>query len=293
MKITPVRSGRSEFLAVYKKTFDEVTTIQKTDVSRLYNLRCSQLPYCPRTVLANFGLRGKYHAMDMSMAYYTSVGTTVHTVMQTYLAMSGRFLADYECRICKKKYPLSHKHECCDVPTNYEEVTIDIGTKKWKNGLRRGGIQGHIDGIFKDSKGRYWIIDFKTTTLFGAPKKEKSPGEGYIRQIRAYAVLLKKQYGIKVQGVMLVFIPRDNPRPEKISVWEHALTDKDFEDALVELKADKKLHKKTMVASTVEEVMELAKTNCGSTFCDYCKMPKLDFRNIAKRIVKKLPIMED
>jgi hypothetical protein len=43
----------------------------------------------------------------------------------------------------------------------------------------------------------------------------------------------------------------------------------------------------------VEEVMELAKTKCGSPYCDYCKMGKSAFKQIAKRIVKKLPILAD
>lgn len=292
MKIMPRRSGKSEFLAVYKKVFDEARLVHKRDLSRLYNLRCSQLPYCPRSVIADFGLSGKFHTMDMAGAYYTSVGTTVHTVMQTYLATSGQFLADYSCKICKASYPLSHVHECCNVPTIYEEVTIDVGTKK-RNGLKVGGIQGHIDGIFKDSQGHYWIVDFKTTTLMGAPSKERSPGEGYVRQIRAYAVLLKHQYGIRVKGVMLVFIPRDNPSPNRIAIWEEVITDRDFKQGKLELKADKRLHRKTMVASSVEEVMELAETKCGSPFCNYCKMTKSVFRNLIKPIVKKLPIMKD
>lgn len=286
MRIRPTRSGRSEFLAVYNKAFTEVVRYQKGDKRRLYNLRCSQLPYCPRTVLINYGLRGLHQPVDLSMAYYTSVGTTVHTVMQSYLPMTGQFLADYECKECGKKYPLSHVHECCDTPTHYEEVTIDIGTKNGKN-----GIQGHIDGIFKDSKGRYWIIDFKTTTLFGAPKKERDPGEGYKRQIRAYAVLLKKQYGIRVAGVMLVFIPRDNPR--KPYIWEEVLSDRDFENGKAELLADKRLHKKTMVAETLEEVMEVMKTNCGSAYCDYCKVRKPELVKLVKKILPKLPIIRE
>lgn len=260
--------------------------MQKSDPSRLYNLRCSQLPYCPRSVIFDYGLYGKYRPMDMSMAYYTSVGTTVHTVMQTFLAMTGRFLADYSCGVCGKKYPLSHKHECCDTPTQYDEVTIDVLTKKGKR-----GIQGHIDGIFKDKSGRYWIVDFKTTTLAGGAKKEKSPGEGYKRQIRAYAVLLRKQYNITVAGVMLVFIPRDNPR--KIFIWEQILAEKDFKIALKELKADRKLHLRTMDASTVDEVLELAENKCGSPFCSYCKLGNLEVKRLAKRVVKKLPILKE
>lgn len=291
MKIIPSRSGKSEFLAVYKKVYDEVTVIHKQDPTRLYNLRCSQLPYCPRSVIAHFGLMGKYRPMNMAGAYYTSVGTTVHTVMQTYLARSGRFLADYKCQVCGKEYPLSHVHECCGVPTSYEEVTIDVATKK-RDGLAVLGIQGHIDGIFKDSNGNYWIVDFKTTTMQGAKSKERSPGKGYERQIRAYAVLLKHQYKIKVKGLMLVFIPRDNPSPTSLAIWEHVLTDKDFKDGKLELKADRELHRKAMEAKTVDQVMALAKTRCGSQYCEYCKLDTTAFRKIANQVVDKLPIMK-
>jgi hypothetical protein len=222
------------------------------------------------------------------MAFYTSVGTTVHTVMQSYLPMTGQFLADYECKHCGKKYPLSHVYECCDMPTHYEEVEIDIGTKGGRN-----GIQGHIDGIFLDSLKRYWVTDFKTTTMAGAGAKERSPGEGYMRQVRAYAVLLKKQYGIKVFGVMLIFIPRDNPR--KVYVWEQVLTDRDYEQAKIELLADRKLHRRTMVAQTIDELMDLAKTNCGSAFCDYCKKPRTEIRKIFTELLRKdkFPILAD
>lgn len=286
MKIRPSRSGKSEFLAVYNKAFDEVIMMQKGDKHRLYNLRCSQLPYCPRSVLANYGTRGLHQPVDLSMAYYTSVGTTVHTVMQTYLPQLGNFLADYECKECGKKYPLSHVHECCGMPTQYEEVTIDIGTVNGKN-----GIQGHIDGIFKDSKGNYFILDFKTCTSYGGPQKERNPGENYMRQVKAYAVLLKKQYKIRVKGVMLVFIPRDNPR--KVYVWEKELSDQDFVEAKKELLRDRTLHRKTMVASTIEELMELAKTNCGSDYCKYCKLKPMEMKKIFTRILKRdvLPII--
>ena len=288
MKIKPMRSGKSEFMRVYRKVFDEVILFQKSDPSRLYNLRCSQLPYCPRSVLINHAHKPGLMSLNMQGAFYVSVGTTVHTVMQSYLSQSGQFLADYECKECGTKYPLSHSTECCGFPTSYEEVTIDVGTKNGKH-----GIQGHIDGILKDSRGRYWIVDFKTASKAGADSKEKSPGEGYKRQVRAYAVLLKKQYKIRVAGVMLVFIPRDNPRPENIRVWESLMSDKDFEHGVLELKADKKLHRRTMNASSIEEVLDLFKTKCGSPYCEHCKIPKAELPKVAKRILPKLPIIKE
>ncbi len=292
MKIQPRVSGRAEFLNTYYRIMREGLVLTRTDPHRLYNLRCSQLPYCPRSVILDYLERGKYRPMDLMMAYYTSVGTAVHTVMQTYLSQSGQFLADYSCKHCKIDYPLSHVHECteCGRHTHYEEVTIDVGTK---NG--RLGIQGHIDGIFKDSKGNYWIVDFKTTSVAGAPAKERTPGDGYTRQVKAYAVLLRKQYKIKVKGAMLVFIPRDNPARPKI--WETVMSDRDYEVAKAELLQDRSLHRKTMRAETVKDVLGLASTNCGGAYCTHCKKSKPDFMNLVKKAMKKpklsLPILKD
>jgi len=277
MKISPSRTGSAEFLKVFKTAIDEATVIHKADPSRLFKLRCSQLPYCPRSVIMNYVTLGMYQSMDMMMAYYVGVGHAVHNVMQTYLATTGVLLADYYCRECRKKYPFSHRHECCGFPTQYEEVTIDYK-----------GIGGHIDAIFKDSKGKYWIVDFKTCSVAGAKKKKVNPGANYKRQVRAYAYLLWKQYGIKVEGVMLVFLPRDNPRVP--TIWELRMNEHHYEEARKELSADRKLHKRTMVASTWEEVRDLFMTNCGGEYCDHCKKPAKMLLADLKPKLSKLPI---
>ena len=165
MKITPSRTGSAEFLSVFRTAIADAVMVQKGDPERLFNLRCSQLPYCPRSVIMHYLTMGVYQSMDMMMAYYVGVGHAVHNVMQNYMATTGRLLADYVCRECGKKYPLSHKSECCGFPTRYEEVSIN-----WK------GIKGHIDAILKDSKGKYWIVDFKTCSIAGAKTKFRDPG---------------------------------------------------------------------------------------------------------------------
>lgn len=278
MKISPSRTGSAEFYSVFYKAINEATIVHKADPSRLYNLRCSQLPYCPRSVIMNYVTLGMYQSMDMMMAYYVGVGHAVHHVMQTYLATTGRLLADYECRECRTKYPLSHQHECCGFPTHYEEVTIDYK-----------GIKGHIDAILKDKAGKYWIVDFKTCSVAGATKKKVNPGPNYKRQVKAYAYLLWKQYGIKVEGVMLVFLPRDNPR--KPAIWELRMSAQDYADAKAELLADRKLHRRTMVASTFEDVKSLFLTNCGGEYCDWCKKPRVELLKTVKKKMSKLPIL--
>jgi len=272
MKIVPHRSGAAEFLIMFKKALAESLTISRADPSRLFNLRCSQMPYCPRSVIVNYATRGMFQAMDMRMAYYVSVGHAVHNVMQSYLALTGTLLADYECRECGKKWPLSHKYECCDQPTKYEEVTIDYK-----------GIQGHIDAIFRDKKGRYFIVDFKTCSLLGAPAKKRDPGANYRRQVQAYAYLLWKQHGIKVEGVMLVFLPRDNPFSP--TIWELKMTDDQYEGAKADLRADLKLQRRTMKAKDLSEFRDLFKTRCGGPYCEACK---LEAKELIRKVRSKL-----
>lgn len=280
--VKPARSGRAEFLSVFKDAIENSDETSKVDLTRLYNLRCSQIPYCPASVLSNFGKRGLYFTMDMRMAYYVAVGHAVHDVMQRYLAKSGRFIADYECRECGKKYPLSRKYECCGFPTKYEEVSIDFK-----------GIQGHIDGIFVDSRGRVWIVDYKTCSVSGAQSKQTNPGANYKRQVRAYAFLLWKQHGIKVVGVMLVFLPRDNPWEP--TIWEQHMSEEEYSAARIELLKDLKLQQRTMKADTVEEMMDLAKTKCGGEYCDACKRGKLENKKLFTKLIKKgvYPIKKD
>lgn len=275
MKIVPTKSAKNEFLALYRDAFENTLTMTKGDPARLYNLRCSQLPYCPASVLLNYGERGMIQAMDLSMAFYVGVGHAVHHAMQRYLSQSGKFLANYKCHECGKVHKLSHTIECCGFPTEYDEIDLDVN-----------GVQGHIDLVFLDRNKDYWIMDLKTTSLAASEEKAKRPPESYRRQVRAYAYLLYKQYKIRVKGLMLVFIPRDNPKEP--TIWEFRInTNEKFDDFKRELLEDKRLHSRTMSASTLEEMRPLLRHNCGGEYCNACKLPmKEKIRRIQKYIAR-------
>jgi PD-(D/E)XK nuclease superfamily len=279
MKISPKKSGASEFLAVLNKTMSETLALKKKDPGRLFNLRCSQIPYCPHNTLLQFGAYGMNEATEMMSAYYFAVGHAVHKVFQDYLMHSGRFIADYECKECGKKYPLSQTYECCGFPTSYEEVEISYK-----------GIVGHIDGIFVDSQGRVWIVDYKTCTLENSSQKAQKPSQGYSLQVRAYAYLLWKQYNIKVVGCMLVYLPRDNPQKPKI--WEIAMDERQFELARKELMLNRELHRKTLKCSSEEEYEDLLSYRCGGEYCRYCHKSNKQLSGLFSKFLKadKYPI---
>lgn len=248
-----------EILKVYSDASD-IFLASKMDVSRLKYLRPSQLPFCPVSFFVNHAKQGLVRTRQLTSDFYTSVGTAVHTVVQTFLSQSGKFLASWECPVCNKRYKVTTKHECCDNVMNYHEVEINYK-----------GIVGHIDAIFKDSKGRYWILDFKTCSVVGALKKQKNPGASYIEQVEAYALLLWLQYGIKVQGVMLMFIRRNNP-VEPV-VWSKELDDKDYARIKKRMIAYKRAHKEVLNLRSRAEALALIEKygRCKGEFCKICR----------------------
>ena len=271
MKISPPAhyAVAQDFLQVYGKTLN-VQLMSKADIDRIIHLRCSQLPFCPTSLVLEYKLKGLFRGMDLMGSYFTSVGTAVHEVMQRYLCLSGRFLADYVCHECGTVHHLSTKHECCGFDTHYHEVQIDFL-----------GIKGHIDGIFQDRNGDWWILDFKTCSVSGAAKKKTSPGVGYIEQVESYAYLLYRQYGIQVKGTMLVFLPRDNPRSPV--VWTQPVDMGKFKVIHARLKHYRALHKQALAAVTARDVWALTKHRCTNQYCRYCKLSDTALKALIKQ----------
>lgn len=255
----------------------EILLYSDKDIGRMINLRCSQLPFCPTSLLLNTQNQGMVQSQDLMGAYYTSVGHVVHSAFQSYLAKTGKFIADYYCKPCKKWHRTTTYKECkkCGGPTEYHELLISYK-----------GIVGHIDAVFKDRNGKYWIVDFKTCSLANSDAKTLNPGPEYQEQIESYAYLLWKQYGILVEGVMLCFIPRDNPKQAKFYTQE--VDKRKLKEIRNRLQNYKRLHKLAMKASTAKDVWAIAKTyRCPKPYCKYCSLSDESLKVQIKRAFKR------
>jgi hypothetical protein len=277
----------SEFVQVYRNVLNNVVLMDRMTPHRVLSLRASQMPFCPVRFFINHATRGLNRDLDLAGSFYTSVGNTVHTVMQKYITHSGCILGDYHCLECKTWHRRSFRFECCGFPTQYHEIEID-----WR------GIKGHIDGIFRDKQGRLWILDFKTTSRKSAPRKKTNPGITYIEQLEVYAVLFELQYGMKIAGIMNAFILRDNPKEDPV-MWVRELTEVMRKTVRVRLTRYKKMHQSALDASTLKEAMALKKFGkCKDPYCRVC--PKTDdivshrIRNAVRIGIasKHLPIRE-
>lgn len=222
-------------------------------------LRPSALPFCPVNFFVKNAEQGPLRIMHMETAFYVKIGTVVHSVVQNYLANTGKFLASWKCRVCGSVRNVSMDNHCCDTPMKYREVLI-----KYK------GVVGHIDAIYKDTNGDYWILDYKTTSVEQAKKKATNPGIAYQEQIEAYALMLKLQYGIIVKGVLLMFIKRDSPRTP--IMFGRVLEKLDFPKIAKRINRYKKMHKEVLNVKTLDEAKALYTKygKCSNSMCDTC-----------------------
>lgn len=285
-KVVPAKQATriaTELAHIYNQASDTFLT-RKGDITRVKALRPSQLPFCPIDFFIRHATFGALQVLDMRGAFYTSMGTTVHEVLQSYLGKSGRFLANWKCKQCGKHYKVSMQHECCDFSMEYHEIEINYK-----------GVVGHIDAVFQDAAGNYWIVDFKTTSVKGAPLKLKKPGIGYVEQVEAYALMLKLEHKIVVKGVVLMFVRRDNPAEPVI--WSKELTANDYKIIMARMRHYKALHKEVLNVKTLQEALALkAHGKCKSLWCKTCRSSTPVGANIKKAhargvAMKRLPLI--
>lgn len=192
------------------KVVDEGRVLLNNDLSRVQKVRFSGLPFCGVKWFLNLpsGL-SKASYKDFGFAYFTSVGTTVHEVIQrTFLSVEDvELLMDWQCTKCKKRHVLVSERpdvcpDCGSTEHTHEEHELEFE-----------GALGHIDQIIRFRfDGKTWIvvIDYKTTTIQATESREKLPYPSNVSQIKGYCGALKAK-GHNVMGWALVYIPRDNP----------------------------------------------------------------------------------
>lgn len=199
-----LRSILDEFDAHYKEAVQQ----EYPDlVVREDKLRVSGFPYCglrhlyrrlvPREAKTNFG-----------GTFYTGVGTVTHEAIQRWLGHSKRMLGSWVCssKKCKGKRPFSFRNSCPECGKEMLYVEFEVTALKH--------ISGHLDGIYKAKDGRYFLIDYKTSSVrvISANWKTKMlPYKYNVDQITAYCALIELKYGIEISGWILYYLSRDSP----------------------------------------------------------------------------------
>lgn len=241
-----------------KNAFNEVF-LEKIDLTRMMDLHPSQLPFCAYKFLIGYinykDLQPHYLSSDITL----NIGTVIHNLLEKYMTCNKGLFGEWYCPKCFKKIGLSlyPKEKCCRF-YKYREISINYK-----------GIVGHIDTVIKDENSDYWIVDYKTTTKSKLSEKAKDPGLTYKLQIFTYALCMQLQYGIKIKGVCLMFIAKENPCLENISMYTSLVTKRKLLKVKNLLKKYLSTKKACVTASCYDDI-DIKLEKCSDPYCPVC-----------------------
>ena len=201
----------------------------KEEKKRNLSFRASGLPLCPVSWVMNRKVYDKETSSkeNASLLYFTGVGTSVHTILQTIGGKGSLIYGDWVLTTPKRKIidgktysrtTHTYKRGCLGPVVDkkgreyaYQELAVKCP---------KSGLSGHIDMLIPHKDG-YIVGDFKTSSLTKISTMEESP-TGYYSQIMAYWYLLSKvgpyseetkkyRKPLKIYGAVIYFINRDNP----------------------------------------------------------------------------------
>lgn len=260
-----------EFMRDFDKLLDTTVAVpfsklpkdeQARWLKRDREIHPSSFPYC--------GLRDAYERLQRRDGrdffvhrkfdddYYLNVGTIAHSALQLWLGRGKKLIGNWKCMKCEHLHLARTKPKVCKGKActsdgfDYEELG-----GKWKK-----WTYWHSDGLFRDSRGRYWVIDYKTSYV-NAIKEHRQTGTKYPYannkvQIEAYCNLLEDKLGIKISGWILVYIARDFPRFFREAVGGK-FTDERREAIRAHMKTTEKVFPIVLEASKPEHFKTLRK----------------------------------
>lgn len=131
-------------------------------VVRQERLRVSGFPYCGLksafTKMRAKTVGEKEEDTNSGKEHFTGTGTNMHLVFQRWMGNTGTVLGNWKCynKDCGHEKRLSRSNKCPKCKSEMEYIEIDV--KMFKH------VSGHIDGVWRSPEGKYFVIDYKTTS---------------------------------------------------------------------------------------------------------------------------------
>jgi len=192
---------------------DEYARNRKRNNDLQLRINPSSLPCCPilNTFHAVALLRATETTTGLGSGFgstYSGLGSTRHEICQQFLGRAGRIYGDWHCPRCGSiRYASLYKQCSCGEFPLYREMRF---THEY-NGRTVKSFK--LDGIFKDSKGKLWVMDYKFVMpyrLMGKGLKEL-PTKKNRRQVLDYVHTLRLKGGkfSKIEGYILLYVAFD------------------------------------------------------------------------------------
>lgn len=252
-----------KFEAVFTQMYEEAQSeIRKSgvEITRVLDVHPSQIPICPSSFILGF-TPSLFSSKKMVQTAILDQGTALHEAVQSFLCLNEHAFGNFFCPECGELWTMqSSPIECptCHVQLRYQEV-----------GINYKGFSGHVDFLLKFDD-ELWLIDFKSSSTASIAGKVAKTPEAYDLQTLSYALLLRKQYGLKIHGRAIIYISRDNPSHMRIGGTE-IITKERLKYIYNILKEQRSLLNFLLDCTSYESFMEnVGIQRCGSPYCKMC-----------------------
>lgn len=285
--LTQMSGVLKEFQAYYLDNINK--EVVNPDINtREDRLRVSGFPYCGlkhahKRLLADYSDKSSFGSN-----FFLSVGTVTHRFLQYSLGHGLRILGHWICidKKCKGKRTFELQNTCpkCGLPMEYEELTVAYGRH----------ASGHLDGVYKASDGKYYLIDYKTSStkvIRGNSLSKKLPYKNNVQQITTYCALVEQSFKIEIAGWILVYVSRDNPIYCSVPVGAF-ISRKEKEAILERVRSYNRQYDKVMFAKKFEDLNYLVENKPCKTRKQYLEEYHSDYDacKVAKKNVCFKPI---
>jgi len=221
-----------------KEMLSNMLVYEENEAART-EFRASSLPYCG--LLDYVDRRDQpSSSFDYGGFHYTTIGTAVHETVQRliYKTNKGKLFGTWRClsyhkgKVCGKLHYNQLEPtvcECCgqtDRNFFYEELEVawpPRDFKKMEDAAKKDNVlmsvkrklcgvntfTGHVDGVFQAANGKYYVLEYKTTSKDKVDTGRGLPVSYHPYQARRYAGLITKLHGITISGFFLIYLGRD------------------------------------------------------------------------------------
>lgn len=250
---------------------EEIVLTERRDPLRYFFLRPSGFPFCglQKLVEAPAYFARKDRDVTLGSSYFTGVGSSAHATFQAFLGATGKIVGNWRCPVCKDLRTFKTFKMCkCGGTPQYEELEI----------VYKNTLLGHTDGIYriknkKTGKVTYYVLDYKTTAKYKIPQAHRHfPIKGNVVQIEAYSYLLEKQFGITIEGWILIYLGRDLPLGKGGRHIEvKTLSDTDRSRIKKTVNSAVRLHRRAITAKSKQDVRDIFAEKLCKSELDYRK----------------------
>lgn len=179
----------------------------------------------------------------------SAIGTVRHSLIQQFAGLGGKILGDWECACGTKRFG---RYKACaqsGCQTQYKEIGFQYSYKK------RVRMTGKIDGLWEDTDGNLWLIDYKFVNEWKLVGVRKKPDAGYRRQMSRYMVAFRKRFKNLV-GYKLVYQNSAEPMPSHKNTYVDSV--RVYPDELEQMVTDlhKELDKRAVGADAAVETVK-------------------------------------